>query len=196
MHLLTSFSLCFSSLGVFLLSSMSLRISASLIDFRSCCCWSETRWNLPLHPDVGIVHQGVRQYCGQYVLHLSLLLSDMFLPRLFFLRSGAGVVSAVAFLPARRSRRCGHCRRKCKVWRSNRPDDCAQSELKHSVVLSSCFCSSCFFLRFLDFCFIKCATCFCCCCRCRRACFIIVFSCFARVAAEMKHDRTCLFNRM
>ena len=32
MHLLTSFSLCFSSLGVFLLSSMSLRISASSID--------------------------------------------------------------------------------------------------------------------------------------------------------------------
>ena len=32
MHLLTSFSRCLSSLGVFLLSSMSLRISASLID--------------------------------------------------------------------------------------------------------------------------------------------------------------------
>ena len=41
MHLLTSFSRCFSSLGVLLLSSMSLRISASLIDKSSthfCCC--------------------------------------------------------------------------------------------------------------------------------------------------------------
>ena len=46
-HLLTSFSRCFSSLGVLLLSSMSLRISASLIDKSSltfaaadaiCCC--------------------------------------------------------------------------------------------------------------------------------------------------------------
>ena len=63
-----------------------------------------------------IVHQGVRQSCGQDVLHLSLLLSDMFLPRLFFLRSGARVVSAVAPLSARR-RRCSHCRRRCRCGR-------------------------------------------------------------------------------
>ena len=35
MHLLTSFSLCFSPLGVLLLSSMSLRISASLTEMSS-----------------------------------------------------------------------------------------------------------------------------------------------------------------
>ena len=32
MHLLNSFSRCFSSLGVLLLTSMNLRISASLVD--------------------------------------------------------------------------------------------------------------------------------------------------------------------
>ena len=37
---------------------------------------------------------------------------------------------------------------------------------------------------------------YCCCCRCRRPRFIIVVSDFAHVPAEVKHDRTCLFNRM
>ena len=35
-----------------------------------------------------------------------------------------------------------------------------------------------------------------CCCRCRRARFIIVIFIFARVAAGMKHDGTCLFTLM
>ena len=171
---------------MFLLSSMSLRISASLTRmssltfatadavvihycrflFRSCCCWNETRSNLPLHPDVGVVHQDARQRCGQDALHLSVLLSDMLLPHLFFLRSGAGVGSAVAPLPARRSRRCRYCRRKCRVWTSNRPDAYVHSELKHSIGFVSVLLLVMLLLsiNFLCLCFIKCAIRFCCCC--------------------------------
>ena len=52
--------------------------------YRSCCCRSETRQNLPLHPDVDVVHQDSRLSCDQEVLHLSLLLSDILLHLCFF----------------------------------------------------------------------------------------------------------------
>ena len=86
----------------------------SFLDLRSCCCWNGTRQNLPLHPDAELVHQDVLQICVQDVHHL------------------VGDVSAVAPLPARRSRRCSHflCR-----------SSCAPSSLIFSIGCGRCSCS-------------------------------------------------------
>ena len=147
-HLLTFFSRCFSSLDVLLLSSMSLRISASLIDKSSrtfAAADAITRASLlsflislVLLLEWNTIEPASSSWCGnraprrcvQDVLHL------------------AGVVSAVAHRPASRSRRCSHYR-KCKVKTSNRLDACARSKLILPVVLCSYCCSSCFFLRLL-----------------------------------------------
>ena len=90
-HLLTSFRQCFSSLGVFLLSSLSLRISASLTKMSSLTFAaadavarvSMLSFLISLVPLLKWNTIEPRQRCGQDGVHLSLLLSDMLLPHLF-----------------------------------------------------------------------------------------------------------------
>ena len=109
--LLRSFSRCFSSLDMLLLSPMRDRISASLSRHSSfflllqtwsrellCCrsrrrsrfCCSGTRQNLPLRLDVELVHRDVLLNCVQDAHHQ------------------VGVISAVASLPASRNCHCSH----------------------------------------------------------------------------------------
>ena len=153
MHLLTSFSLCFSSLGVFLLSSMSLRISAYLIDKSSITFAAAdvvTRASvllflisLVLLLEWNTIEPASSPWCGNRAPSCSSAL-----------RSGCsssfsafvGHVSSSFFFPSIAAATAAAC---VGCGRPTRPDACAQSELKHPVVLSSCYCSSCFFLRFL-----------------------------------------------
>ena len=213
-HLLTSFSLCFSPLGVFLLSSMSLRISASLTKMSSLtfaaadtvahdslsCLMSimlQLEWNAiePASSSVcGVVQQDDRQRCGQDVLHLYLLLSDMLHPHLFFpsIRCGRCFGSRSPASLFRQSLSCQlaaaaaaaaaaasvSCRRPTVLtpmptqsW--NTPSVCLRATARHASSFN-----------FLCFCFLKCAICFC--------CFVFSFSmCFCVLSFFLRFSFFC-----
>ena len=145
LHLLTSFSLCFSPLGVFLLSSMSPRISASLIDKSSIT--------------FAAADAVARASLLLFLISLALLLewntterASIFLcccqTCFFFIFCSFDQVWALfAFSPYPLLLLLAAG--KCKVQPSTRPDVYAHSELKHSVGLSPCYCSSCFFFQSL-----------------------------------------------
>ena len=152
--LLNSFSRCFPSLGVLLLSSMSLGISASLVDKSSltfAAADAITRASLlSFLISLALLLAGMEhdRTC-LFILLRKLVHQDVLLNCVQDDHHLVGVVSAIAPLPARRSRRCGHFYHTCRVKTSNCLDICARSELIFPVVLSSYCCSSCFILRLL-----------------------------------------------
>ena len=156
MHLLTSFSRCFSSLGVLLLSSMSLRISASLIDkssltFASADAVARASFIIVIfdfaHVAAGMEHDRTCLFTLMWKsctkVFFSIVIRMFFILRALFRQSlPCQHVAAAAAATSTTSAGC---------MRPIRLDACAQSELIRPVVLSSYCCSSCFFFRFLVF---------------------------------------------
>ena len=132
--LLNSFSRCFPSLGVLLLSSMSLGISASLVDKSSltfAAADAITRASLlSFLISLALLLAGMEhdRTC-LFILLRKLVHQDVLLNCVQDDHHLVGVVSAIAPLPARRSRRCGHFYHTCRVKTSNCLDICARSEL-------------------------------------------------------------------